>query len=57
MPKTYDVVSVTSETKEDFRSFKRKLEAAHDRDYTEDDVVALMMGHLEPADMSTEVPA
>ena len=55
MAKTYDQVSVTIETKQSFRSFKRKLEAEHDRDYTEDDVMRLMIGALTPEDIGAEV--
>jgi hypothetical protein len=46
----YRPISVTKQTKEDFKSLRRQLEAEFDEDMTENDVVAFLMNQYRSND-------
>ena len=51
MSSNYTGIPVTPDTKDDFDSFVRKVEAEHDRDYTQNEVVGMMLAAVEPGEL------
>lgn len=52
----YTEISVVKATKAEFQSFRRQVEAAHDRDFTEDELTQILLSNApEPGETDTEV--